>query len=98
MSDQGQTPKILFRIGWSTTWKCNDWCMSLIQSLKQLAETSTNLNESNKQIQEQLTFEDSEMNVSLSREPLSYRQITSNGMDISHFFERPIKVYDAGIS
>ncbi len=94
MSDQGQTPKILFRIGWSTTWKCNNWCMSLNQLLCQLAETSTNLNEPNKQVQEQLTFEDSEMNVSSSYEPLSYRQITSNGMDISHFFERPIKVYD----
>ena len=93
MSDQGQTPKILFRIGWSTKWKCNGRCMSLNRPLLQLAD-SVNLNEPHKETQEQITFEDAEMNVNQSRESLSYRQVTTNGMDISHFFERPIKVYD----
>lgn len=41
-----------------------------------------------------MTFADGEVDVSASVASLDYRTITDNGMDISHFFERPIKLFD----
>lgn len=39
-----------------------------------------------------MAFADTEMNVSTRTVSESYRSITENGMDISHFFERPINI------
>ncbi len=65
--------------------------MSLSHSLLQLAETN-NITETNVQVQQQLAFADTEMNVSKETASVDYRTITQNGMDISHFFERPINI------
>ena len=50
--------------------------------------------------QQQLTFADGEANISLDTAQTAYRDITQNGMDISHFFERPIIIqrYTWGLS
>ena len=65
--------------------------MSLSHSLFQLAEMN-NITETNVQVQQQITFADTEMNVSAESASVDYRTITQNGMDISHFFERPINI------
>ena len=44
--------------------------------------------------QQQLSFADGEVDASVETIPLSYRDVTDNGMDISHFFERPIRLID----
>ena len=93
MSDQGQTPEVLFRTGWSTKWKCNERSMSLSRSLLQLAE-QTNITEAHIEHQQQLTFADGEEDISSLSTSLDYRTITDDGLDISHFFERPIKIED----
>lgn len=41
-------------------------------------------------VQQQLTFADGEANISKDTAQTAYRDVTQNGMDISHFFERPI--------
>ena len=51
-----------------------------------------NITETNVQTQQQTTFADTEMNVSVEKASEDYRTITQNGMDISHFFERPINI------
>lgn len=43
--------------------------------------------------QQQITFADGEANVAIDRVQVAYRDITQNGMDISHFFERPINLH-----
>lgn len=40
--------------------------------------------------EQQITFADAEADISIKQSDTSYRSITQNGMDISHFFERPI--------
>ena len=40
--------------------------------------------------QQQLAFADGESNISKDSAQMTYRNVTQNGMDISHFFERPI--------
>lgn len=63
--------------------------MSLSHSLFQLAE-NYNQTETTVETQQQMTFADGEANVSRDSAQMLYRDITTNGMDISHFFERPI--------
>jgi len=63
--------------------------MSLNHSLLQLAEMH-NQTETTVVVEQQIAFADSEADVSLKRSDATMRDITQNGMDISHFFERPI--------
>ncbi len=41
-------------------------------------------------VEQQITFADTEADISSKQSDASMREITENGMDISHFFERPI--------
>lgn len=54
-----------------------------------------NINEPHIEVQQQLTFADSEVDVSTVRVPMDHRTITQHGMDISHFFERPMNIYSS---
>lgn len=55
----------------------------------QLAE-NMNQNDTTVVREQQITFADSEANISVEMASMDHRTITQNGMDISHFFERPI--------
>lgn len=52
-----------------------------------------NQNETTVVREQQVTFADGEANISMETASMDHRTITQNGMDISHFFERPINIH-----